>query len=274
MSIIYNWEHYFTDNNEGLGTTYERFILHRYFEFIKTAYAVKSVLEIPSFGMTGISGINSMWWAQQGARVTIVDDNEKRVGMIKPVWEHIGVDADFVLHNRGYSSLPFQTGSFDMSWNFASLWFVRELEEFLRELARVTRKVIFISIPNNHNILSMAVSDTRRHVDVFPQNIVPSTLKKIMEKTGWSCRDQGFFDVPPWPDIAMKKEDLLRKIGFKHLAEKLEGNPGSSICILDYYGGKDKQMAKNILRYAYLEDLPNPLKQFWAHHRYLIFAPR
>lgn len=274
MSIIDTWEHYFLDNNEGLGTTYERFVLHRYFELIKNTYAVDSVLEVPAFGMTGISGINSMWWAKKGVDVTIVDESEKRIGMTQAVWQRTGVNAEFVLQNKGYSPLPFQTDSFDMSWNFASLWFVRELEEFLTELTRVTKNIIFICIPNNCNMLSVVASDTRKHTNVFPQNTVPSTLKKIMEKTGWSCRNQGFLDVPPWPDIAMKKEDLLRKIGLKGLAKKLESNADSSICILDYYSGNKKEMEKNILKYAYLEGLPDIFKRFWAHHRYFCFVPR
>lgn len=140
MSIIDTWEQYFSNNNEGLGTTYERFILHRYFEDIRTSYAIKSILEVPSFGMTGISGINSIWWAQQGTDVTVVDENEKRIGMIKTVWQRTGVSANFIFQKERYSPLPFQTRSFDMSWNFASLWFVRELEEFLTELMRVTKK--------------------------------------------------------------------------------------------------------------------------------------
>ena len=57
------WKKYFNNRNEGLGTTYERFILHRYFESIKNRYSIQSVIEVPSFGMTGISDINSMWWA-------------------------------------------------------------------------------------------------------------------------------------------------------------------------------------------------------------------
>jgi SAM-dependent methyltransferase len=189
------------------------------------------------------------------------------------VWQDADVKGNFVFQKEGFSTLPFQTGSFDMSWNFASLWFVRELEEFLTELARVTKHIIFICIPNKRNALSMLVSDTRKHPDVFPKNIAPATLKRIMGKAGWSCLEQGFFDVPPWPDIAMKKEDLLRTLGFKRLAKKLEDREIGSICILDYYNGNKKHMAKTVFKYAYLEDLPNILKQFWAHHRYFIFVP-
>lgn len=273
MSIIDTWEQYFSNNNEGLGTTYERFILHRYFEEIKTSYAIKSILEIPSFGMTGISGINSVWWAQHGTEVTVVDESDKRIDMIKTIWQRTGVSADFVFQKEGYSSLPFQTRSFDMSWNFASLWFVRELEEFLTELTRVTRKIIFICVPNKWNVLSKVTSEPRKHPDVFPQSIAPTSLKNIMRKAGWSCLEQGFFDVPPWPDIAMKKEELLRKLGFKRLAKKWESREGNSICILDYYNGSKEDMAANVLKYAYLEGLPNIFKQFWAHHQYFIFVP-
>lgn len=123
-------------------------------------------------------------------------------------------------------------------------------------------------------MLSVVTSDTRKHQDVFLRNIAPTTLKKIMGKAGWSCLEQGFFDVPPWPDIAMKKEDLLRKLGFKELAKKLESREGNSICILDYYNGSKKKMAENVLKYDKLENLPNVFKQLWAHHQYFMFIPR
>ncbi len=58
-----DWKYYFETLHEGLGTTYERFVLHGYFNRIQDQYGVKTVLEAPVFGMTGISGINSVWWA-------------------------------------------------------------------------------------------------------------------------------------------------------------------------------------------------------------------
>ena len=146
-----NWKQYFEDFYEGLGTTYERFILHQYFEKIKEAYSIENVLEVPSFGMTGISGINSMWWSLHGPRATIVDDNAERIEQIKKVWKETGLKADLVLQNNSHTTLPFSDKSFDLSWNFAALHSVSDFQQFFAELIRVTKKVIFICAPNENN---------------------------------------------------------------------------------------------------------------------------
>ena len=114
------WQQYFKNRHEGLGTTYERFILHHYFERIKNKYSIKSVLEVPSFGMTGISGINSMWWAAKGVHVTITDNDKERINLIEKVWQELSLEANFVYYPNG-SYLPFENNSFDLSWNFTSL---------------------------------------------------------------------------------------------------------------------------------------------------------
>jgi len=140
------WKKYFNNRNEGLGTTYERFILHRYFESIKNRYSIQSVIEVPSFGMTGISGINSMWWALKDTWITVVDHSLERIDLINDVWREFFLNADFIYNSNDYKRLPFDDNSFDMGWNFAALWFVPNLDTFLRELTWVTRKVIFICV--------------------------------------------------------------------------------------------------------------------------------
>ena len=80
-----SWSKYFESRYEGLGTAYERFILHQYFERIRNRYCVESVIEVPCFGMTGISGINSLRWAVHGFRIGVVHNAEERVDLGKLV---------------------------------------------------------------------------------------------------------------------------------------------------------------------------------------------
>jgi hypothetical protein len=54
MTTTNRWRQYFLNTYEGFGTTYERFVLHRYFSRLKRRYDVNSVLEAPSFGMVGV----------------------------------------------------------------------------------------------------------------------------------------------------------------------------------------------------------------------------
>ena len=265
-----DWRVYFKDYYEGLGTTYERFILHHYFEKISKEYAIQSVLEVPSFGMTGISGINSMWWASHGIPVTVVDDNRERIELIRKTWQEVSLHADFICQPTYQEPLPFQNDAFDMSWNFASLWAVNDLNRFLQEMARVTTKALFICLPNRYNIFRIphkaGRSDYATHCNLMK-------IKNILLKLHWEIADQGFMDTPLWPDIGMKKEDFLQKIGLKWLANKIQAKEEGYLCILDYFSGKNKSMEKEILRYGVLEKLPSIVKKYWAHHHYVIFTP-
>jgi len=275
MSIALNWERYYEDFHEGLGTTYERVILHHYFESLMKRFSINSVLEAPSFGMTGISGINSMWWAPRGVRVTVMDDNLNRIGLIAEVWDEVPLKADFVF-TESFNCLPFDNDSFDLGWNFAALWFIDNTRLFLQELTRVTRKVIFICVPNQSGIAHMFGSKLVRNQsqNVFIDNIKPQNISSAMESLDWQIDGQGYFDVPPWPDIAMKKEDLLNRIGLNRLSNRLKHNNENYLCILDYFNGKNEHMEKEILRYSFLERSPLFFKKLWAHHMYFIFTPK
>lgn len=274
ISIAANWKTYFKDHDEGLGTTYERFILHRHFERIKERFSVRSVVEIPSFGMTGISGINSMWWALQGIPVTVVDDNKERIDLIKSVWIDAKLNADCLYQSSQKTSMPFADKAFDMGWNFASLWFVPDLDFFLKELTRITRNVIFICVPNRLGLGLLSRRMLRKDDDsgLYFRNIIPGRIKKTMVSLEWKVSDQGFLDVPPWPDIAMKKEDLFQKIGMKGFADKFMDKRDGGMCVLDHYSGKSGEMEKEILKYAFLENSPWVVRRFWAHHEFFIFT--
>jgi hypothetical protein len=269
MSIDTNWEDYFTNHYEGLGTTYERFILHRYFKKLWRNGEVRSVLEAPSFGMTGISGINSMWWALHGAKVVVVDTDEKRVDLVRKTWTETGLAADFVVA-RDWVSLPFSDKSFDLSWNFAALWQVDEVEAFLKELSRVTSQSIMICAPNSSNVVSH-LNRAAKGREGGSRRAVSRDWNALIS-VGWRLEEWGFFDVPPWPDICMKKEDLLRAFGMKRIAGMLERELKDAPCILDYYRGQKDDLEGDVMKYSFLENLPSFPKKLWAHHQYFIFS--
>ncbi len=268
------WKQYFFDPHEGLGTTYERFILHRRFEQLYSRYSVGSVLEVPSFGMTGVSGINSMWWSRRGAFVTVVDDNRERIGFIKKVWNETGLNAQFVYQDT-FANLPFSDNEFDMGWNFAALRPVRDISGFFAELTRVTRKVVFICVPNRGGLGYMCRFGLRSSSGsgYDTENNSPVRIADTMTGLGWHCAESGYLDVPPWPDIAMKKEDFLNRIGLGRLVPAGMRSPDSCMCILDYFRGIKKDMEQEIMKYSFLEHSPTVIKRFWAHHRYFIFVP-
>jgi len=276
LSILDTWPDYFENPDEGLGTTYERFILHRYFERLVKSYPVQSVLEVPSFGMTGVSGINSLWWGYKGVPTTVVDTDEERVEKSKNVWKKLQYSADFRVVDNIHQ-LPFDDKSFDLSWNFAALWFVQDMARFVAELSRVTRNVIFICVPNTAGLgFKLRSFFNKDEVSgFFPKQIWPKSFDPEFEQAGWKLIDRGYLDIPPWPDIAMKKEDMLRKAGLGFLVKEEEsGQPAfEKKYIVEWFSGEKPQLEEEILKYDFLEKIPSPFKQLWGHHRWFIFEP-
>lgn len=269
ITITNCWEDYFKKPNEGFGTTYERFILHNYFTMLKSRYDVHTLLEAPSFGMTGVSGINSLWWATQGTKVTIVDQSQPRLDAIQKVWSEAGQSADLVYQDPASALLPFADNSFDMAWNFAALWHVKDGETYLAELGRVAKKALFLCVPNKQNVCWVLRPHDSNEYEL--KHIDKDWIISSLAPRGWKFMQTGFFDVPPWPDIAMKKENMLRMVGLGKLANSMESGEGDGLCILDYFTGKKPDMGKDILKYGLLEQSPNWLKKRWGHHRFLLF---
>ncbi len=275
MTIESVWEDYFREFSEGLGTTYERFIVHQYFERLEKEFQIKNVLESPSFGITGISGINSMWWASHKVPVTVVDCEEKRIQLIQRIWRETGLEVNLIFQ-RNYNSLSFRNRSFDLSWSFCALGFIEDAGRLLEEMARVTRKVIFVCLPNRRgialrirNVLGKDGLGSRVDGDVGPERVIT-----VLKRLGWECGERGYFDVPPWPDIAMKKEEFLRRMGMGSLARILNRRNERPISIIDYFKGTDKDLEINMKKYSFLEKSPTVFKKLWAHHEYLLFSPK
>jgi hypothetical protein len=153
LPILDIWKTYFeVDRNEGLGSSYERIMLNRKLSAWQQRYGFKTALEAPSFGFTGLSGINSLWLAKQhGVAVTVVDTDQERLNLIQGLWQEANV-AMAPVCVANYQRLPMETKSVEFSWNFAALWFAGDPMTFLAELARVTRQVMVISVPNQQGL--------------------------------------------------------------------------------------------------------------------------
>ena len=275
LPVMHNWENYFSHPDEGLGTTYERFILHTLFDLIDQNFDIQTVVEAPIFGMTGISGINSIWWAKRGKKVYIFDDNMKRLQLIKRIWTNLNYPVTAVLNRT--ESLNLKPGSIDLLWNFAAAWFIPDLADFAIKARRIARKLIFISVPNNRGIGFLL----RKNLVGVPsqlhlKNLDPREIKNAFSGDGWSLWKEGLFDIPPWPDIPMKKEDILKKMGlefFLKIVSKKSNLDQNSLKpnILDYYGNKNPELEQQVMRYSFLENFPHLFKLLWGHHRYFMF---
>jgi len=278
IPIINDWEKYFTDPHEGLGSSYERVVINNLLKRTADRYGVKSVLESPSFGFTGISGINLLFLADLGIRVYLEDHDERRLELIGKLLGELGRPLQ-TAYNRDYRKLDYPDSSIDMYFSFSALWFAQDLPCFLREVSRVTDKVIFISVPNITGLgYKMQIKDysPQKYPDLRLGNIDRKSIIFILSKLGWKLREAGWFDCPPWPDIGMAKEDLLAKWLPAALGSLIRKR-GSAVrraplSILDHYAGKDPDFSARMMKHNWLEKFaPRVWKKYWAHHYHMVF---
>jgi len=271
IPIIKNWKDYYIDHDEGLGSSYERVVLNLKLLSLCQQHKVESILEAPTFGFTGISGINSIYPAQKGITVNLIDHDKSRLDYIKRTWKELDLDVN-LLYSSEYNNLPLTDKSIDLSWNFSALWFVQDLKKFFEELSRITKKVIVICVPNRAGIgyliqKYLGKKDMKKFLTeeyIFPKNIIEN-----MKDLGWQLIEKDFIDNPPWPDIGMHKEKFLKTIGLSFLVKEQKREP---LSILNFYNGKEPDFQTKMLKYFWFEKKsPRIVKRFWSHHRYFIF---
>ena len=281
------WKHYLTDYNEGLGLVYERFVLNGFLQDLQREHNIETVLEAPLFGMAGVSGINSVALAQEGASVTLVDDHAERLAGVERIWGELNLPAEFIQHGR-WDQLPFPDNSFDLAWNWAALWYLSDgsatgqgiPEALLKELVRVSRNVVFVAMPNRVQVgyllrKYVLERDFVKYVDEGWADI--GRVRRVLGQSGVRIVDQGVLDVPPWPDTVMPASEVLKKLGIK--SKKLEGQfSGDSWewSTMAYYLGQQPELYDRVMRYAWLDRAPIPwrIKAVWAHHRYVVGIKR
>jgi len=274
IPILKTWKNYFSNRDEGLGSSYERIILNNKIIEICAKFGVKSVLEAPSFGFTGLSGINSLQLAKNDYKITLFDHNQERIELIKSVWKETDCSLKIEFSNN-YNSFPFTDNSFDFSWNFSALWFVNNLQIFLSELTRTTEKAILICVPNRAGIgyLSQKVlgkSDLKKLLK--EENILPKNIQNEMQKLNWKLAETNYIDAPWWPDIGMPKEKFAKIFKLDWFFKKKKKEP---ISIMDYYKNLDPKFPEKMMKHYWFEKFaPKIIKRFWAHHRYFLFVPK
>jgi SAM-dependent methyltransferase len=269
------WKKHLTDYDEGLGVVYERFVLNDYLERLAASYNVRTVLEAPIYGMAGVSGINSVCLARRGCDVTLVDYIDERLSGVSNIWRELDLEARFVFH-QDLAHLPFEDNAFDLAWEWAGLWFLPDAESLLCELARVSRELVFVAMPNNIQVgyLMRKYLIDRDFFDTIDEQWVHmGRIKGVLQGAGVRFIDRGVLDVPPWPDTVMPAAEVLKRLGItsKKLEARFTGE-GWSWSTMAYYLGQEPDLYDRVMTYAWLERAPIPwqLKLVWAHHRYVL----
>ncbi|MEI2688673.1 MAG: class I SAM-dependent methyltransferase [Anaerolineae bacterium] len=272
-----DWQHYLTDYNEGLGLVYERFVLNDFLLELRARHGIETVLEAPLYGMAGVSGINSVALAEAGCQVTLADDNRVRLDGVQRIWQELALPVRLV-QVQDWGRLPFADNSFDLAWEWAGLWYLPNAQALLHELARVSRRVVFVAMPNRWQVgyfmrkylidqeFFRAIGGREAWVDMRMN-------RGLLKAAGVEIVDEGVLDVPPWPDTVMPASEVLQRLGVRSakLQDQFSGE-GWTWSTMAYYLGEQPELRQQVMRYTWLEYAPLPwqVKAVWAHHRYVV----
>jgi hypothetical protein len=169
---------------------------------------------------------------------------------------------------------------FDLTWQWAGLWYIQKPADLLRELARTSRNLVFVAMPNNIQVgywMRKLVID-RDFFATHDEGWTDITrIRHILEDAGVTIFEEGVLDVPPWPDTVMPANEVLKRLGIrsKALDEQFTGE-GWQWSTMAYYLAQEPDLRERVMRYAWLDHaaLPWQAKAIWAHHRYLLGTVR
>lgn len=275
------WRRYLDDPDEGLGTVYERFRLAEAIDRAVELVGARSILHAPAFGMTGIAGLDCVFQARAGLPVGIADVTADRLAAIETTWKELGLPVSTTLlpwpDTTGWAdALP---QGYDLVVSFAALWWCADPFAVLAAQARVARRGVFVSVPNR--TVAMAVRQRLWHRGMFAhlrlEALDPAQLRAHAARVGLEVLEEGFLDLPPFPDTAVPLRQVLTAARARVASRRPGEKPNSGVwrwSILPYLRGEQPDLPGRMDRLAVLERRAAPaVAERLAHHRYLVLAP-
>ncbi len=267
-----------TQKDTGLGTTYERVAVARLLAGLADRYTISKVLEGPTDGITGISGLNSVPLARAGASVDLVLGDPDEVALAERAWEVLGLSDRVAIRVADGDSLGVEPRSHDLVWNFNSLPQVASADALLDEMCEASSRFVMVFVSNTwnygfpiHRLHHKVAREPWSHGDISVMNI-RAVAGKLADR-GFKVVERLLVDTPWWPDIDSPIEEVAATFlpflkRFVSGSKRLERYTWT-IDTLPYFD--DERLAgllSDIEKHFAIENTGfKPLKIFFAHHR-------
>ncbi len=268
----FDWRNYLEDEDEGLGTVYERFALDDVLADAVAKLGATSVLHAPAFGMMGFPGLDCVTLARSGVRVGLLDYDADRLAAVHDQWLELGLKPEtHLMDSADPATWPHQLPTrYDLAFSFAALWWFEDAEAVLAAQARWADKGILCCVPNKNIFMRMRALLWHRNMfkqvneQALDQRLVTSAGATAgMEKVG-----TGLFDIPPFPDTSVPLAKVLRA---RRGQTTSDGDEAWAWSILPFLRGEDPGMKDRVARLSRWERyLPAPIAPGLAHHRYVL----
>lgn len=276
----FDWRGYVADNDEGLGTVYERFALDDVLMAAVERTGATSVLHAPAFGMMGFPGIDAVFLARRGMRVGLVDFSPERLDAVVSQWRELGLEPEtHLVAGPDPATWPEELGArYDLAFTFAALWWFDDPWAVLAANARWADRGVVTCVPNQNVFLWLRAK--MWHTGLFDRLNVDALDRRALvaagDRLGLESVDTGLFDIPPFPDTCVPLAKVLRAAlgkGGDGAGAPAEGAWRWSI--VPYLTGEQPDLEDKVRRMGVLErHLPQAVAPVWAHHRYTLMVPR
>jgi len=264
-----------TEYDTGIGTSYERLSIYSLTEKLARELNIRSSLEGPIDGITGINGVNSIALARMGVPVTVVLPAMDLIHYAKRYYEveNCRSQATFICSRE--LALRRQ---FDLVWNFNCLPQREDHEAILEQMARCSRRYIMVFTSNTRNY-GFWIHRLHHVVEKEPWyhgNIQVMNTRKIsatLRKMGFRTIRHLYVDVPWWPDIDSPIEEVAGSFlpflkRFLKKSRRLEIYKYNHDNFPYFHEDRRKALLKVFSSHPNFESSHIPLlKLLFAHHR-------
>ena len=258
------------DLDEGIGTVYERVVIDDYFRQMQAKYDIRTVLENPADGVTGVPGINSLEFARNGARVWLDNPSQRMLDGAQTVWEQQGLQDLATFTRCEVDKTPHEDKEFDLVWNYCMFERFSDPAPLVAEMKRVSRNYVLVMTQNFYNLGTPfhKIYHAIRKLEWDHGNGSQMTMKairKAIQIQELQIVEEGTVDVPPWLDtwdmpLRGELKKLLGLAGRKwewRIENGAGPNNGSHPRTVDFV--RDVEM-----------NLPDWFRRFQAHHLYIL----
>lgn len=261
------------DMDEGIGTVYERILIDEYLRTLQAKLDIKSVLESPADGVTGVPGVMSLEFARNGATVALTNPVQSMLDGARGVWKKGEFIDRVTFVNCEVDATHLPDDSFDLVWNYCMFERFGEPGALVSEMKRVSRRYVMIMTQNFYNFGTVfhkvyhAISGMEWDHGYGSQMTMRAIRRAVLDQ-GLKIEEEGEIDIPPWLDTwdmplrgAMKQ--ILAAVG-KKWEWKIDSenqDSGSS-------GATSSKMV-HFVREVELH-LPQWFRRYQAHHLYIL----
>lgn len=198
---------------------YEQYLPGRYFTYKRLVDILKEHTDIKDKNSLEVgcgSGISLVMLAKKGAKCTGIDQSYIALEFLRRNAEKEGLEG--VVRNQGdFFSTEYEDNQFDISYNLGVFEHLsqREQKGLITEMARITREMILIAVPNPDSPLFKTLLYCEKDLEsVAPGNIYPDRgkhfyvdLRALLESVGFKAVSYSGILLAPSQDINPKTLD-------------------------------------------------------------------